>query len=149
LGDHRDHSSDSRFFGSVAESSIVGEVKWVVLSWGPSGSAMGSHRYRSPVRCALPTTRALPCGPGVGFATCRGRRVLLEPHELRTRGPGGQDLPVDTIVPGAVVARSTTRPRRCCRHHALPQQCSGANENKTTGNLPGCAGRCLVSGGRS
>jgi signal peptidase I len=36
-GDHRDHSADSRVFGPVAEGSILGEVRWVVLSWGPHG----------------------------------------------------------------------------------------------------------------
>jgi signal peptidase I len=36
-GDHRDHSIDSRVFGPVAESSILGEVRWVLLSWGPLG----------------------------------------------------------------------------------------------------------------
>jgi signal peptidase I len=36
-GDHRDHSADSRVFGPVAESSILGEVRWVLASWGPLG----------------------------------------------------------------------------------------------------------------
>lgn len=36
-GDHRDHSADSRVFGPVAEGAILGEVRWVVLSWGPAG----------------------------------------------------------------------------------------------------------------
>ena len=36
-GDHRDHSADSRVFGPVAESSILGEARWVLVSWGPLG----------------------------------------------------------------------------------------------------------------
>ncbi len=36
-GDHRDHSADSRVFGPLPESAIVGEVRWVLLSWGPDG----------------------------------------------------------------------------------------------------------------
>ncbi len=36
-GDHRDHSADSRVFGPVAESSILGEVRCVLVSWGPLG----------------------------------------------------------------------------------------------------------------
>jgi len=36
-GDFRDHSADSRVFGRVPESAIVGEVRWVAASWGPHG----------------------------------------------------------------------------------------------------------------
>jgi signal peptidase I len=36
-GDRRDRSADSRVFGPVAVSSIRGEARWVILSWGPRG----------------------------------------------------------------------------------------------------------------
>ena len=36
-GDHRDHSYDSRVFGPVAVSTILGEAQWVIVSWGPLG----------------------------------------------------------------------------------------------------------------
>lgn len=36
-GDRRDHSADSRVFGPVAEGSILGEVRFVLASWGPIG----------------------------------------------------------------------------------------------------------------
>ncbi len=37
LGDHRDHSADSRYFGAIPERSIRGRVKWVYFSHGPAG----------------------------------------------------------------------------------------------------------------
>jgi signal peptidase I len=36
-GDHRDHSADSRVYGPIPESAILGEVRWVLLSVGPDG----------------------------------------------------------------------------------------------------------------
>jgi signal peptidase I len=37
LGDHRDHSADSRVFGPIPESAIIGRVLYVYLSLGPAG----------------------------------------------------------------------------------------------------------------
>jgi signal peptidase I len=37
LGDHRDHAADSRVYGPIAESAIIGRVKYVYLSLGPDG----------------------------------------------------------------------------------------------------------------
>lgn len=37
LGDHRDHSADSRVYGPIPESSILGRVSWIYLSIGPGG----------------------------------------------------------------------------------------------------------------
>lgn len=37
LGDHRDSSADSRYFGPIPEASILGRVRWVSLSFGPDG----------------------------------------------------------------------------------------------------------------
>jgi signal peptidase I len=37
LGDHRDHSADSRVYGPVREEGVVGRVSWISLSLGPSG----------------------------------------------------------------------------------------------------------------
>jgi signal peptidase I len=37
LGDHRDHSMDSRFFGPVSEQLVLGRVKRVYFSLGPEG----------------------------------------------------------------------------------------------------------------
>ncbi len=36
-GDHRDHSADSRVYGPIPERMILGEVRWVIASWGPTG----------------------------------------------------------------------------------------------------------------
>jgi signal peptidase I len=47
-GDHRDHSADSRVFGPVSEGSILGEARWVVLSWGPAG--LRRDRMGLPIR---------------------------------------------------------------------------------------------------
>lgn len=37
LGDHRDGSADSRFYGPIAESSVLGRVRWIAVSAGPHG----------------------------------------------------------------------------------------------------------------
>ncbi len=37
LGDHRDHSADSRVYGPVPEERIIGRAAWVYWSFGPSG----------------------------------------------------------------------------------------------------------------
>lgn len=37
LGDHRDHSADSRIYGPIPEGSILGHVKYVYFSFGPHG----------------------------------------------------------------------------------------------------------------
>lgn len=37
LGDHRDHSADSRVYGPIAENSVLCRVRYVYFSWGPSG----------------------------------------------------------------------------------------------------------------
>jgi len=47
-GDHRDHSADSRVFGPVAESTLLGEARWVLLSWGPFGPRW--DRMGQPIR---------------------------------------------------------------------------------------------------
>ncbi len=36
-GDHRDHSADSRVYGPVPVRMILGEARWVIASWGPTG----------------------------------------------------------------------------------------------------------------
>jgi signal peptidase I len=40
-GDHRDHSSDSRYFGPVPVGRIKGRAWLVLASWGPSGPRWG------------------------------------------------------------------------------------------------------------
>jgi signal peptidase I len=37
LGDHRDASADSRVYGPIPESSILGRVRWIYFSMGPEG----------------------------------------------------------------------------------------------------------------
>lgn len=37
LGDHRDHSADSRVYGPVPESAIIGRAAFVYFSIGPAG----------------------------------------------------------------------------------------------------------------
>lgn len=37
LGDHRDHSADSRIYGPIAVSAILGRAKYVYFSLGPAG----------------------------------------------------------------------------------------------------------------
>jgi len=37
LGDRRDHSVDSRYYGPVPEADLLGRVRWVYFSIGPGG----------------------------------------------------------------------------------------------------------------
>jgi signal peptidase I len=37
LGDHRDHSADSRVYGPIFEEAIVARASYVLFSVGPSG----------------------------------------------------------------------------------------------------------------
>ena len=37
LGDHRDNSADSRYYGPIPFSSILGRARWIYWSWGPEG----------------------------------------------------------------------------------------------------------------
>jgi signal peptidase I len=48
LGDHRDHSADSRVYGPVPEASVLGRASWVYWSFGPTGIRW--ERLGSPVR---------------------------------------------------------------------------------------------------
>ena len=37
LGDHRDHSADSRVYGPIPEDAVVGPAVYIYFSLGPSG----------------------------------------------------------------------------------------------------------------
>jgi signal peptidase I len=39
LGDNRDDSQDSRFWGAVPEDHVIGQVMWVYWSWAPAADA--------------------------------------------------------------------------------------------------------------
>ena len=45
MGDNRDHSADSRYFGYVPQDRIVGQVTTVVLSWKKFPLSLRPNRY--------------------------------------------------------------------------------------------------------
>ncbi|WP_179862195.1 signal peptidase I [Longibacter salinarum] len=49
LGDNRDNSFDSRFWGFVPESHMIGKAVWTFFSWDPQSDAMRPDRF-GPLR---------------------------------------------------------------------------------------------------
>jgi len=49
LGDNRDHSYDSRFFGPVARTHILGKAKLIYFSWDPTTLHIRWHRLGQPL----------------------------------------------------------------------------------------------------
>ncbi len=49
LGDNRDHSYDSRFFGPVVRAHILGKAKLIYFSWDPTTSHIRWERLGQPL----------------------------------------------------------------------------------------------------
>ncbi len=46
LGDNTDNSTDSRSFGLIPESSVIGRAKYVLFSWDSEASGLSKFRWR-------------------------------------------------------------------------------------------------------
>ena len=45
MGDNRDNSSDSRFWGFIPEQNIIGRAQYIVLSWDSQANMFRGHRF--------------------------------------------------------------------------------------------------------
>jgi signal peptidase I len=45
MGDNRDDSNDSRFWGFVPEANIIGRAQYILFSWNADQNTLRSHRF--------------------------------------------------------------------------------------------------------
>jgi signal peptidase I len=50
MGDNRDHSNDSRFWGTVPDENLVGRAFFIWLSWNTAGSGVNWNRLGTSIK---------------------------------------------------------------------------------------------------